>query len=131
MSQILNLIKNPITYKILIDIFFITLLIAGGFIITETLLPGLISAYISPFILFVSIFVIIIFISLTAKQQKIHTNIVQPNKFLLSLFVLLFVILISIAGLSYGYFFDSIVIIFSTAILMLLYSLFTDLLHKY
>ena len=130
MHQITNLIKNPITYKILIDIFFILLFIIGSFIIAETLLPGLISSYISPFILFVSIFIIISIISFIARNQDIHANIKTSKKILLTLSTSLFIALISIASFGYGYFFGSIIIILSVTTCILLFSITKDLLHK-
>ncbi len=130
MFQIKNLIKNPITYKILVDIFFVTLLIISGFIIAETMLPGLISAYISPFLLFISIFLIIISISFVARKQHIHTNITKSKKVLLALSILLFTIFISIASLNYGYFFGSIIIILSITTFILFYYIVKDILHK-
>ncbi len=130
MFQIKNSIKNPITYKILVDIFFVTLLIISGFIIAETILPGLISAYISPFLLFISIFLIIIVISFVARKQHIHTNITKSKKVLLALSILLFTIFISIASLNYGYFFGSIIIILSITTFILFYYIVKDILHK-
>ncbi len=130
MFQIKNLIKNPITYKILVDIFFVTLLIISSFIIAEAMLPGLISAYISPFLLFISIFLIIIVISFVARKQHIHTNITKSKKVLLALSILLFTIFISIANLGYGYFFGSIIIILSITTFILFYYIVKDILHK-
>ena len=130
MHQIINLFKNPITYKILIDIFLIMLLVTGGFVISETLLPGVIGAYISPFILFVITFLITIVISFITRKQSIHAPIKKPNKVLFILSLLLFTIFISVASFGYGYFFGSLIILFSISIFILLYSLIQDLLNN-
>ena len=129
MFSIVSLIKNPITYKILTDIFLLVLLVTGGFIISETILPGILSAYISPFTLFVIVFFIMNIISFIAHKQGAYAPITKSKNILLNLSLPLFIILISITSIGYGYFFGSIIIFFSIMTFFLLNTLLHDILH--
>jgi len=131
MTQIKKLLRNIITYKILIDIFFLLLLVTSFFIIAETLLPGIVSAYISPFYLFTSVFLIIALIALTSHEQNIYTPTKKSSKILFFSSVLIFIAIISISSFSYGYLFGSIIVILATATFVLLYLIIQeDFLHK-
>ncbi len=129
MYQIKKLIKNPITYKILSDIFLILLSIIIFFLISETILPGLISFYISPLTLFFYAFSIILLISLTAQKQNIYTPIIKQKKRTRMIVSFLFIIFVLIAGSKYSYLFDIIIVLFSIIIFFLINTLFLEILH--
>ena len=131
MTQIKKLLRNIITYKILIDIFFLLLLVTSFFIIAETLLPGIVSVYISPFFLFTSIFLIIALIALASHKQNIYTPTKKSSKTLFFSSVLIFITITSISSFSYGYLFGGIIVILATATFILLYLIIQeDFLHK-
>ncbi len=130
MQKIKNIIKNPMTYKLLVDIFLLLLLVVLGFIFFETLLPGIITSYISPFTLFTILFICIGLISFTAHKLNVSSPI-KTHKKIIGIFAsLFFAFLIGIAGFRYGFFFDSIIAIFSLITFVLLHSLVRDMIRS-
>jgi hypothetical protein len=130
MQKIKDVIKNPLTYKIFVDIFLLLMVVTVAFVLVETFIPGILSAYISPFTLFIASFVAIIFISIISHKIDTKADI-KPHKKISAIFIsILFAILIGIAGYKYGFFFDSIVVIFSIVTFVLLHHLVKDMIRN-
>ncbi|MEA3323203.1 MAG: hypothetical protein U9Q12_03180 [Patescibacteria group bacterium] len=129
MQKLKNIVKNPMTYKLLVDIFLLLLLVVLGFIFFETLLPGIITPYISPFTLFTTLFIFVGFISLVAHKLNASSPITTHKKIIGFIAAIFFALLIGIAGFRYGFFFDSIIVIFSLVTFVLLHSLVRDMMH--
>lgn len=130
MQKIKNIVKNPMTYKLLVDIFLLLLLVVLGFIFFETLLPGIITSYVSPFTLFTILFICIGLISLTAHKLNISSSIITHKKMIGIGVPIFFALLIGIAGFRYGFFFDSIIVIFSLITFILLHALVHDMIRN-
>lgn len=94
--------KNPITYKILIDIIILSLIFACGFVVLEAILPGIISEYISPFKLFSGLYVLFITAIWLAHKQKISFPIKKGSKLLFAIALIIFCICIGVASLRLG-----------------------------
>jgi len=130
MQKIKKILENPITYKLLIDVFVLTLIAMIIFITGETIIPGIISAYVSPITAFAIIFVLISIIAFITHKTHVSTKPTSQKKSLFILSIIFFIALISIASFRFDFFFGSIVVIFSIAILFLFNSLLRDIIHN-
>ena len=126
MRSITNIFKNPITYKVFVDILSLTLFFTFGFIIFETLLPGTISAFISPFTVFLAIFTLLIFIIFLAHKQNISFEKTKNNKILLNTYLIIFCACIALVSFRFGIFFMTISIFFCATIFIGFYKMLQE-----
>ena len=128
-ERIKSFIHSLLLYKILVDILSLLLIVTIAFIISETIIPGIISTYISPITIFAGIFTMITAISFIAHKQNIAIPLAMHNRFSTSIAIVFFLFVITIAGFHYGYIFESIIIILSTITFILLHALVHDMIH--
>jgi hypothetical protein len=122
-------LKNPFLYKILVDFFALLIIVIFGFIVAETILPGLVTAYLSPFLLFVLAFATIFIITLLSHYSSIYANNKPHKKITLTLLIIIFMIIVSLAGFKYNLFFNIIITIFCTLTVVLLYKLTKEMIR--
>jgi hypothetical protein len=122
MKKIIILLKNPVTYVTLLDVFLMSLLVLMGFVLSEAFLPGIVSIYISPFVLFTLITALFFAIITIAHMQNISFK-KNPTKKTLPLLVSigLFGGIVTIAGYRYGLALGVTTAFLSMMILILLY----------
>jgi hypothetical protein len=122
MKKITTLLKHPVTYAILLDVFLMSLFVLMGFVLSEVFLPGIVSVYISPFTLFAIITALFFAIIAIAHIQNISFEKTPTKKtlpFLVS--IGLFGGIVVIAGYRYGLTLGVITAFLSMMILILLY----------
>lgn len=124
--MIKNIIKIPFIYSVLVDILIITLVIVSGFILSETVLPGIVSIYISPFILFGCMIVIALLTAFVARIQHIYFPIKNKSMPMIISGTLIFSIFVAIASYRFGYILCAIFTIFSMITFILLYNTFRE-----
>jgi len=130
MDKIKHILKNPLTYKIFIDILFLLIITTAIFLAFEVIIPGIITIYISPFILFSSLFILVWLVAKLAHHINVAAQITRHNKIITVLTSFFFALLIGIVGFRYGFFLDSIIVIFSLLTFILLHSLARDMMHS-
>lgn len=116
-------------YIFLIDIIGVTLLILFGFLIAETILPGIVAAYISPLLLFTIAFALIYIAVYMARHNAIDFAPRSPRPMLIAGGYIFFIILCAIASFRFGIFYGVIVLVFASMIFFLCASLLKDIIH--
>ena len=124
MNKIIKKIKKTFTakivYKLLVDIFFLSLIVTALFIALDNLIPNILDAYISPFKLFAFLFIIFGIIIYTANRLEISFKLKKSKRWMLVLSLLLFTFAVTIAGIRGGLAFDIITTTFSLLTFLLL-----------
>ncbi len=122
MHKLKTIIKSPVTYATCVDILFLLLIIASGFVLSEIILPGIISAYISPFVLFSIIFITLITIIFLAHKQDISFSTHKtPKKRIMLVYTIIFIGCIGVAGFRFGWIPGAIMTFLSTLAFMLFF----------
>jgi len=129
MHRIKYIFKSPLLYKILVDIFLLFIIAVVFLLVLETVIPGIITMYVSPLTLFSILFIFIWLIAKLSHGIPSTAHITSHSKIMLILTTLFFALLIGIAGFRYDFFFGGIVVIFSITIFMLLHHLVKDMLR--
>lgn len=131
MKKITTLVHTPIMYKIFVDILWMILLIASIYMTAETILPGIISAYISPLLLFSGIFFIFIALSFFARINNISFPQKKKNVIIFMCGISFFSMCVAIASFRFGIIACVLFTVFSAIILTLFYTiLHKEILHN-
>ena len=124
MNKIIKKIKKTfapkIVYKLLVDIFFLSLIVTALFIALDDLIPNILDTYISPFKLFAFLFIIFGIIIYTANRLELSFKLKKSKRWTFILSLLLFAFAVTIAGIRGGFTFDIITTIFSLLTFLLL-----------
>jgi hypothetical protein len=124
-----KLFDKKMIYMFLVDIISVTLFILFGFLVAETILPGIIAAYISPLSLFTTVFVLIYLAVYVARHNAIEFTPHSSRPILIACGYFFFIILCAIASFRFGIFYGTIVLVFATIFFFLSASLLKDMIH--
>lgn len=126
MNTLKKIYKNPLTYTITVDVLIALLFVAACFVISESILPGIVSAYISPVLLFGSVFILFVVIALIARTQDIFFSIKKKSTLLFVCGMLFFTALTAVASFRFGIALCTIFTIISAIVFILLYKIFHE-----
>ncbi len=121
-ENITRLRKNPITYKITVDITALSLLFVSGFIVSETLLPSIISAYVSPFTIFCAIYALLACGIVLAHTQHIAHTPHKTNAIIFACSLIIFGACVGVASFRFGLLFTLLATLLCTSIYAMIYS---------
>jgi hypothetical protein len=127
MQKIYAIIRSPITLKLSLNILIILFIIFFGFIVGETILPGILSNYISLGKLTGIVFLVVGIIALLAREQNIKFKPLKIKKAFFVLTICLVFLFSFISVFKFG-----LLIAFILAILItLLFVLFSQYLFEH
>ncbi|PID51858.1 MAG: hypothetical protein CR972_04955 [Candidatus Moraniibacteriota bacterium] len=126
MKLIRETIKNPTTYKILIDIVVLLLFFVCGFIIFETILPGILSAFISPFKLFATLYILLTIVAFVAYKQNISFTSKKTHTFFFVFFLLIFCACVSLSSIRFNLLFAVLATLLCASVFAMFYSVLQE-----
>ena len=125
-----NILQSPLTYTLILDLSIIPLLIISAFIIGDTILPGILTRYISPLWLYGAMCIMIVFLTYIAKRQKITFSSSSQNLFLRLCAYCFFLTFTIIACFRFGILYGSVMIIFAFMLFFVTESILIDTLKS-
>lgn len=125
-----SLLKNKITYKILIDVLFCMGIFVAAYIISEAILPGIVSNLITPIHLFSLFFTSIVLISLIGKKQDIFFTYKKINPWIGFILLIALGCIFFIAGLRYDLVYNILITFFSIITIYFFYQALGDIFEK-